>query len=103
MSSLGLMLGAAVLAQQTLSFRRAGGAASLTMPCSRWSSSFLALCNSARTAASHRKAGRAMLERTGSWLTGVAGRVPEIVQVALFSAASNLWVCACMLLLQTGA
>ena len=74
MSHPGLMLGTGVLAQQTArcDFRQAGGGASLTMMCSKWSSSFLAFRYSTRTAASCSRAGRAMLKRIGSWLTDVA-------------------------------
>ena len=57
--------------------------------------------NSTRTASSRPKTGKAMMERTGCWLTGMARRAPDIVYMALFSAASNLEVHA--LLLQTGA
>ena len=52
------------------------------------------LHNSARTAASLRMADMAILERTGSWLTGMAQRAPEIVRMVLFSAESKLEVCA---------
>ena len=67
----------------------------------RWSSLVFALRDSTSAAASRRRAGGAIPERMGSWLTGVGRRQPETVSMALLSAVSSPFVCE--LLHQTGA
>ena len=62
------------------------------MSWSRCSSSILALCDSTNTAASCFMIVGAMQERIGSWFTGVALSVPEIVRMVLLRATSNLLV-----------
>ena len=67
----------------------------------KWSESHSALRASARTFTSRHSTVRAMPERIGRWLTGVANRDPEIVHRELSSTISSFFVCG--LLHQTSA
>ena len=80
-----------------LDFRRARGGFSVAILWRRWSSLVFALRDSTSAAASRRRAGGAIPERMGSWLTGVGRRQPETVRMALLSPF------VCELLHQTGA
>ena len=75
-----------------LNFRQARGGFSVTTLWRRWSSLVFTLRDSISAAASCFKAGGAIPERMGSWLTGVGHRQPDTVHMVLLNAVSSLIV-----------
>ena len=82
-------------------FRRAHCGVFMATWWRRWCPLSVALLDNAKTTASRRKVGGAMLAGIGSWLIGVARRQLETVCRVLLSLVSSFLVCE--LLHQTGA